>query len=312
MEHFVTLFDHRYLPLGMAMHESLIMQMPQAKLWVVCMSDEAADALDQLNLPQLNAIRLAEIENEELLRVKPERSVAEYCWTMTPFTIEKVFNCDPSVQRVTYLDADLFFFSSPLPLLEELTTTGKLVQITEHGYAPEYDMSSTSGRFCVQFQTFSRDAPSIQLLKWWQTKCIEDCSDRPKDGLFGDQKYVEAFIERCPEIVNISSQTHKMAAPWNAAHLEKQLCNQFAPVFYHFHGLRMISNRTVILFENYRVLPRGLRLYYQYIDALAKQFRRLHDADIPINIRDTRGFARKLWSIKCRLLGRAKYARLKY
>jgi hypothetical protein len=119
IEHFCTLFDHKFLPMGMSLHQSLMTHAQPFHLWIVCMDELVEEQLKILALPQVSLIPLQEIETPELLAVKPERSRGEYCWTMTPFAFTAVFERQPNIERVTYLDADLYFFRNPQILLKE-------------------------------------------------------------------------------------------------------------------------------------------------------------------------------------------------
>jgi hypothetical protein len=138
VEHFVTLFDNNFLPMGLCLHQSLLAQGGPFRLWVICMDEQVESNLKRLALPHVETIPVREMEDERLLAVKPGRSRGEYCWTLTPFVSQAVFDRDKSVERVTYLDADLFFFGSPQPLFEELEQSGKDVMITDHAYDPRY------------------------------------------------------------------------------------------------------------------------------------------------------------------------------
>jgi len=146
-------------------------------LWVLCVDDETHDVLQRLALPNVRLLKLSELETDELLSVKPGRAIAEYCWTLTPFAPRFVFETEPTVKRVTYLDADLWFRKHPKPIFDELDASGKCVLITDHAYAPEYDQSATSGQFCVQFMTFHRDGGEL-VRQWWEERCIEWCFAR--------------------------------------------------------------------------------------------------------------------------------------
>src|SRR4051812_34843747 len=148
VEHFVTLFDSNFLPSALAMHASLLRHAGSFRLWILCMDEQVEKQLTTLDLTGVSLIPLREFETPELLAVKPTRGRGEYCWTSTPFTFTAVFARDPTAERVTYLDADLFFLRPPAILLEEFTASGKDVFITEHAYAPEYDHTRKSGRFC--------------------------------------------------------------------------------------------------------------------------------------------------------------------
>jgi len=86
MEHFVTLFDSKFLPLGMALHDSLMTHAQPFHLWILCMDEMVEKQLKQISLSHVTLIPLKEIETQELLAVKPGRTQGEYCWTLTPFT----------------------------------------------------------------------------------------------------------------------------------------------------------------------------------------------------------------------------------
>jgi hypothetical protein len=220
-----------------------------------------------------------------LLEVKPTRSRGEYCWTLTPFTPQFVFDRDSSVERVTYLDADLFFFDAPNVLIDEFAASGKHVLITEHAYDPQYEKSGRakrSGRFCVQFMTFRRTQEAERVMHWWQNRCLEWCYARVEDGKFGDQKYLDVWPELFAEEVHILLQKEKTLAPWNALYYEKMGSGRIAPVFYHFHGLRLESPTKLLLYSGYRVGEAANDLYSTYLICLRSVMSRLADSGIAI------------------------------
>jgi hypothetical protein len=267
-EHFVTLFDSNFLPMGMCLHASLLEHAQPFHLWILCMDELVEQQLRQLALPHVSLIPLQEVETDALLGVKNGRTRGEYCWTLTPFTPQFVFDRDQAVKRVTYLDADLFFFDSPNILLKELEESGKDVLITEHAYAPEYDQTVTSGRFCVQFMTFRRTVGGLKVMEWWQERCLEWCFNRVEEGKFGDQKYLDDWPERFASEVHVLRQVEKTLAPWNVKYLTQNQPDDFKPVMYHFHSLRLVSPRRVLLYLGYRIDNKGGILYAEYIRAL--------------------------------------------
>ena len=264
VEHFCTLFDSNFLPMGMTLHQSLLTHAQPFHLWILCMDELVEQQLEMICLPHVTLIPLRDIETTELLAVKPGRSRGEYCWTITPFTFQAVFDRAPNVERVTYLDADLFFFDNPQILLRELDQSSKQVLITEHAYAPEYDRTFESGRFCVQFLTFRNTPSASKIMKWWQKRCLEWCFQRLEDGKFGDQKYLDSWLEIFPDEVQVVRQTEKTLAPWNVRFMENKLGGRLNPVFYHFHGLRIISPQKVRLYFKYRIGKKGLHFYSLY------------------------------------------------
>ncbi|ASU40566.1 hypothetical protein hmeg3_21190 [Herbaspirillum sp. meg3] len=245
--------------------------------------DELAETqLRQLDLPHVSLLPLREVETEALLAIKQGRSRGEYCWTLTPFTPQFVFDRDITVERVTYLDADLFFFGSPEILLQELEDGGKDVLITPHAYAPEYDHSRTAGIYCVQFVTFLRNEGGLKVLKWWQERCLEWCFARLEDGKCGDQMYLDDWPSRFSGEVHVLKQVEKTLGPWNVRHFLKAFPD-LQPVFYHFHSLRIVAVDALHLCSNYR-LGKGRHYYDRYVIAIQSTFRLLRQNGMPIPV----------------------------
>src|SRR6185437_4970964 len=169
LEHYVTLFDRKFLPQGLALHRSLLRHAAPFTLWVVCMDEHTKRMLDALSAEAVRAVGVWEIETAALLKAKKDRTPVEYCWTLTPFTPSAVFDRAPDVERVTYVDADVFFLRSPRAIFDEFERSAKAVLITDHAYDAEYDQAATSGQFCVQFVTFRRDC-SRPVMEWWQER----------------------------------------------------------------------------------------------------------------------------------------------
>lgn len=299
-EHFVTLFDSNFLPIGLCLHASLMEHAKPFHLWILCMDELIEQQLRQLSLPHVSLIPLREVESEALLNIKGGRTRAEYCWTLTPFTPQFVFERDQTVRQVTYLDADLYFFDSPQILLNYFEESGKQVLITEHAYAPEYDQALTCGKFCVQFMTFKRSEGGLKVMRWWQERCLEWCFKRFEDGKFGDQKYLDDWPERFANEVHVLKQVEKTLAPWNVFHFETQ-GKKLSPVFYHFHSLRIISPKKVMLYSGYITGPQGKILYKQYVKSLNRSIRFIKDHQLEIMYRP---LERESWRFLHKLIRR--------
>jgi hypothetical protein len=273
VEHYVTLFDSLFLPQGLALHRSMQRHAGDHTLWVLCMDERAHEVLTRLALPNLRAIALADAETDDLRRVKPTRTRGEYCWTITPFTPGFVFERDASAQRVTYLDADLWFRQDVRPVFEQFERSGKAVLITEHAYPPEFDQSTASGRFCVQFVTFVREHGE-PVRRWWAERCIEWCYSRTEDGKFGDQMYLDDWPERFGDLVHVLSTPEWVQGPWNTTNAKAVDARTF-----HFHGLRLMRGDNVLLTETYPVFDDTHELLYApYLKDLCAAVGRLSQA----------------------------------
>ena len=94
MEHYVTIFDSLFLPQGLALHMSMERHVKNYNLWVICVDDDAHKVLANLQLPNVRLLQISKLETQELLNIKPGRTKAEYCWTLTPFAPKFVFEAD--------------------------------------------------------------------------------------------------------------------------------------------------------------------------------------------------------------------------
>jgi hypothetical protein len=228
-------------------------------------------------------------ETSDLLAVRAERTVGEYCWTVTPFTPRIVFDRNPEVARVTYIDADLWFRASPALIFEEFESSGKSVLITEHAYDPHTDASATAGKYCVQFMTFTRNA-SDPVIDWWSKQCLVWCFNRYEDGKFGDQKYLDDWTQRFTEYVHVLGQKSLIQGPWNS-----QRFPYSEAVVFHFHGLRLVRGDRVY-FGNYRLTtPLIDNVYIPYMAELLVAVERLSmkSAERKVSWRELLWFVRR-------------------
>lgn len=311
VEHFVTLFDNNFLPVGMCLHRSLAEQNFPFHLWILCMDEVVEGHLRRLALPHVSLIPLREVEDARLLSVKSTRTRGEYCWTLTPFTAQFVFDRDASIKRVTYLDADLYFFASPQEFFDEFMQSAKHVLITEHAYDPRYDKTRRSGRFCVQYLTCRRTPEAERVMRWWQARCLEWCYDRVEAGRFGDQKYLDQWPTLFADEVHILQQKEKTLAPWNVDYYARQSGGKLNPVFYHFHGLRLVSPDRILLYSGYDVGTAAEAYYTKYQCSLFKSFDLLTKNRMPVPYLPPRNdLYGRLLRWKRRVSGGERYATL--
>ena len=255
-EHFVTLFDSTFLPNGIALHKSLARHGGDFHLWVICMDKATERAITDLGLEHVSLLPLESVETRELREVKETRSIAEYCWTLTPFSIDFVFDQDPNIQRVTYLDSDIWFTRSPSELLAEMDSAGAQSLITPHAYSTEHAANIRFGIYCVQFMPFSRDG-SRDLRANWQAKCLDWCYAVAEPDRFGDQKYLDTWTHDFPEIVHVLKGVEKTQAPWNAVDFDAA-----DAVMYHFHRLRLVSESRAFM-GTYRIPNKTIAMLYR-------------------------------------------------
>ena len=270
MLHFCTLFNHRYLTRGLALHESLKNHC-DFHLYIFAFDDETFYILNKLQLPDVTLIALKEFENGELIKIKKERNFAEYCWTCTSSTILyclQKFN----LELCTYVDSDVYFYNNPEIILKEMGANSVL--ITEHDFSPPYEYLLEAGKYCVQFMPFKNNEEGLKVLKEWKNDCIEWCYDKFDDGKFGDQKYLDYWNEKYTG-VHILQNKSAALGPWNIQQYvilsnqnkkinvqSKKTGNISSTVFYHFHGLKFIREEHYL--SSFKLFESSSYIYSTY------------------------------------------------
>lgn len=259
---FCTLFNSNYAARGLLMYESLKKTCTDFHLYIFAFDNELYNYLQLQNLSCVTVISLDEFEDERLLNVKNERSSREYCWTCESLTIQYCLR-HYDINHCTYLDADMYFYSNPQVLLDEMGDNDVL--LTEHRYTQSEDILY-GGRFCVQFMTFRNTTNGRMILDWWCDRCLEWCGENHENGLFGDQMYLEDWPERFSGI-HILQHLGGGVAPWNMQQYtffrensvlkgEKIDDGQiFNVIFFHFHATKIEYKKPILefFFEGYSI-----------------------------------------------------------
>lgn len=246
--YYCTLFDRNYLAKGLVMIQTLLRHCPGAKVFVLCMDEETKSILSFLNLSGVSLLTLNEVEDEDLLQIKTGRTIAEYCWTLSAATCWYVMCNFEDVDRLTYLDADLMFFSSVEPLFDEIGD--KSISIIEHRFSERFKHLEAYGRFNVEWVTFVRDVHGLRCLKKWRDQCIEWCFARLEEGRMGDQKYLDHWPSDFNGYIHILEHPGAGIAPWNFSNYnypivnDEFFVNNSPLIFYHFHQFQLLSGNS--------------------------------------------------------------------
>jgi hypothetical protein len=270
---FCTLFDSYYLTRGIALYRSLLQHCDEFHLYVFAFDEKCYSILNGLKLAHATLITLADFEDQDLLRIKSTRTIAEYCWTSTASTIWYSIH-KYNLDHCTYLDADMFFFSSPGPIFLELENYS--VGITSHNFSPKLKSLEIYGKYCVQFVYIKNDVNGIMVLDWWRKSCIDWCYAKFKDGKYGDQKYLDYFQEKFSG-VKIISHLGAGLSYWNISNyfiksfnnkitlkLRNDLNVEYPLIFYHYQGLKFEMNNFKVISQAAPLHIPGIALIYIY------------------------------------------------
>ena len=124
-------------------------------------------------------------------------SILELNTALKPTLLQLLFERDPEVERVLYLDPDLQF-CAPLHAVEDALERGASFVLTPHltaplddGHLPGEDEILLAGAYNLGFIALRRDARSEALLGWWQERLARECIVDLPAGRFVDQRWMD-------------------------------------------------------------------------------------------------------------------------
>lgn len=248
--YFCTYFDHNYLPRAMVMLESLYEHNPHALVFVLCLSSQCYDAMQKLAYPFVRLISMNDFEaaNPDLVAVRPTRSLVEYYFTMTPCLPWHILHTENGIDAITYLDADMMFFSSVEPIFDEAGDAS--VILTPHNFAPHLEKSVTYGLYNVSWITFRNTAEGKRALSWYKGKCLAWCFDKAEtvegEQRFADQKYLD-YLPKLFMRVHVLCHKGAGLAPWNISKFTIVNKNSsiyvdgYEVIFYHAQSFKPLN-----------------------------------------------------------------------
>lgn len=288
---FCTLFDSGYLDKGLALLHSLHEVEEEFRLYVLAFDNGCYTALTEWADRDIKIIKMEDFETPELLEAKENRTAQEYCWTCSCHVIKYVLE-KYNEHQCTYIDADMYFYQSPQVLFDEIEQSGCDVSIIEHGFIPNKEnlrYLQSSGKYCIEFNTFYATENGMMILNWWCDRCLECCTSKADGAHFGDQKYLDDWPERF-QGVHVIQNPGAGIAPWNLAKYkyvkrsgnnillkDKRDGKEFLVIFYHYQQIKYYTQNLVDI-EVYlypQNVSRCLRdsIYIDYLKML-KEYRR--------------------------------------
>lgn len=285
---YCTLFNITYLTRGLALYRSMERCIPDFRLYILAMDEETERILSKLQLEKATVIKRDSVVDGRFKEILDQRSGASLFWTCTPLIIEYIL-ARRNEEWCTYIDADCFFFGDPHNEFTIMKDGDYSVGIVEHRFRRDGSYNrhiESDGRFNVAFNVFRNEENSLKILREWKDQCIEQCTNKPEEGFFGDQLYLNEWPDKYEGVYIVENEGIDVA-PWNVNnyHVTKRdgdYCIKNEGVFekvlmYHFHTLNSVT-RHIVSLNLWNTKKRSeirdlFDLYKDYISECRKQQR---------------------------------------
>lgn len=278
MRHYCTLFDRNYLAKGLCLHESLSRHSSEPfVLHILAMDQETQWMLDDFRLENVEVTPLSTFERTlNLTKIKEGRTWAEYCWTCASNFMEYLLPWMPP-DGVTYLDADMYVFSDPKVVFDEIGD--KSIGITPHRFPAWRKDKEINGKFNVGLVYAKNTDAGRKCIAQWAANCRAWCFNRVEgDHACGDQKYLDDFERDYPGEVCAIQNIGVNLAPWNIDQYrieEGPKVDGQPVVFYHLHEFQ-----NAIKLSNYKLrFEDALYIYGRYVLAWMDANTRIVEAE---------------------------------
>jgi len=232
------------------MLRSLTDMEPGAKIHVLCCDDET----ERAQAPEdVDVITLDTLEKlfGGLREARQNRDWVEYLWTLTPVVMYYLLN---DLDEITYVDADLYFFS---PLDELYAEAGDhAISAIPHRWTPKHAKRlAPNGKYNVSWLRVRNTEQGLLFLAEWANLCIDSCLKKN----MGDQGYLDGLAEKY-DIYDIQHLGANLA-PWSQEQYAYSIKDGRIHVendrllFYHFHEFQHNRKGDVLARTGYSLHP---------------------------------------------------------
>ena len=286
---FCTVLSQKRLIQAVACYLSLSNVVKDPKVYVLCVDDRSYNFIKKFNLDNVVLVKINQLNRRDIIEIKKTRKLNQYCWTLKPVFINYILEHNSNIDRLIYMDSDLFFLQNPEIIINNqpdssvLISDGKIFLPKNSSEFVNFVQNKT-GNYNSGFIIFKRDINGIACVKWWDKMCIESCSQNPENNTFGDQKYLDdmpALFDNVGEIttpgVNIGH--------WNyqkyrfTIENDEIMVNNYKLIVYHFSGFRIINESNIVqiherdrtnmpfIYDLYKIILRNIINEIKNIDA---------------------------------------------
>jgi hypothetical protein len=271
---FFTVCSNNYLAQASVLGHSLKKQLDDVQFFTVLV-DEYNETIDYTAFPFITIpIRNIEPGIDEL---SEKYNIVELNTCIKPRAFKYFFD-NYAAKQVIYFDPDIVIYDTLQwinPLFEShsiLLTPHILSAIPPDGKKPDENTFLNYGLYNLGFIGIQRSEESIKFIDWWKERTYINGFDKPGEGIFVDQLYVNLAPVFFKGVYIIADKGCNMA-PWNLheRHLTKEdelykVNNKETLKFFHFASFKLNANEFPLLFYNRFLMKNREDLHELYTD----------------------------------------------
>jgi hypothetical protein len=206
-----TLCSANYLAHARTLADSVVKHNETYKI-VIGLVDRLPASVESSFCDPYELIPVEDLPITALPEMVERYNIVELNTAVKPFYMEYLYNRDPQVEAVIYLDPDILVLSDFKTIVKRLTTYDIIV--TPHSCTYDdsalnihYELTMLStGIFNLGFLATRRSETTFAFLTWWQKRLQDHCYYWPGSGVFVDQLWVTLaplyfagiFVEKNP------------------------------------------------------------------------------------------------------------------
>lgn len=253
--HIATVCDRNYLIRALTLYGSVNRNMPEARFWFLCMDRESKDIIYKLNLTNITAMSIEEIDDPELMTAKHTRSLGEFAMSSKASWLLYILKSEAREgDSLIYIDADILLFSSLEPLVNKMRGDNKSIAISPHRFPKGKESTAQKvGNYNSGFIAFIVSNESRMILEGWRKDCISWCYLRYDDpDRLGDQKYLDKWPSKSKEVYIIEEKGINTGS-WNLSnwtvikHNSTFFVDDDPIICYHFHRIQFYIHRGNVM-----------------------------------------------------------------
>ncbi len=274
-----TIVSKNYLPYARVLARSLAERHPELPFFVLLV-DEVDGWFDPAGEP-FTVVGLEALGVPNLVGMCFRYTVLELNTALKPSFLAHLF-VRHGFEKVVYFDPDILVLGSLDELFARLDRAE--IVLTPHLTAPLPDDGLTpselnilqAGTYNLGFVALRAGASTRALLRWWESRLVDQCQMAVERGMHVDQKWID-FVPGFFDAVDVVRDPSWNVAYWNAPHRpitrdgERWLVDGVPCTFFHFSGFDPEQPAVVSKHQNrlsMASLGAGAELYARYRELL--------------------------------------------